>query len=1707
MSDSGARGIHFETLKKAIPHVLIKASAKRRAELRETPPVLPAWFTKASSGQQQTLKDATEALHLRLNQRDALFDKIESIDSFAKKLLEPELQKLDPGFDADNTCLRLYAPKSLGIFGIKSEALTVKTLSLLQAALHNFEYDETRPGFYDASSCFISRPDANGHFEPIATPVSVDVFARLCRRLNIGEQYQRYLKDFLRPPGNRLVENLLNQINGDYLKQSLQTATCLALIKKDIGQSDFNQLLKVVNGDSVVMDGKKQLRFRGLSLMGLRLNGCVLFVPCELQRYSNGPLMAWIPGDPEHPIKRYPSFEAFQQELTRQLTARPSGHKISTDSGKPTAYQLFFSGFVAQKDKPYYFRRFNETVNDGPPKSFVEKWRHHELVQLGERLVLHVDIPPPPESGVRQDPLEAPNLHIIDCNLPGKGLWEDFELWPVLHEASLDQLINDARVLAVPNADEDAKARSERWANYLNIGFIALGAFALVVPGLGELMLVVTAGQLLYEVFEGAVELSEDDRQAGWVHLTDVIENLAAGVALAPVFHFTVSPFIEGLKAVRLPSGKTRLWKPDLAPYRFKGKLPPELARDEHGLYAHQGKSLLRVGEHHYELSKQATTEALVVRHVTRPNAFEVPVRHNGSGSFVFEGETPRSWDNTTLMRRLGHSVEAFRDPQQLKLIRQTSGTSPDVLRRMYHDNAPIPPLLVDTVQRFNIERDVQIFVDNVSSDDPVMHARARRDPASQLQIIEAQGLWPADVPVRVSNSRGQTLWQSAAAKSAQGKKLVVQLSDQQIHGGQGLKTVLQTLEANGAQIALDVAPEEREAYLQTRIADTAKSLRRAIFNQRYQTQERPFSLTRIVLTEAFPTLPAPLADTLLGNATQAELDVMNQQQHLPLRLKQLGNELLFETHATHAWQGFHHDWLATVDTERLALNALRIHSDALAQLRIEVRRQSLDGELICSVGSEDATSVRTLVKDADSRYTAHDAQGQYLQDRPGDLFQAILNALPAEQRQALGYRLDDANGFKHWIMAKTEPASVRRTLLAEPPISNTVATETTLLLGGPGYSRVGQTLPDRIQDIYPHLNENEVQSFARELSTQGDAESGIRRIENDLDTLRITLDTWRFEEVINWNSGNGATHNLAFMLDGGLHLSERLMACFERKATVFGERSVVPQSGYTLDLSSEMRRYNLEHWWKKLPDLKPYLDQITTLSLDNVPLATDGSGLLKDFHHLRQLSARNCELKLLPKDIGRMRQLETLRLSGNQIQLTPQTVETLKNLTRLQTLRLDLNPLGLAPDVSRMPRLSILTLNETGLTTWPEGLFEKYRPRQFFLDMLGNPINEIPNVVPGSNNAFIIARTRLIANELSDVNRVLYENYRTSVGLIPEHVASATTTEMIRLWPLKTDALFNRIPGTGIYRPEAWPDLASEPNSRGFFKIINDLTQSADYRAGGSALEQLSERVWRMIHAIDIDKNLRQDLFEMAIAPVNCRDAGAQVFNQMGIKVLAAEARLSSTSREMLEQKLVTLAKGAARLDFVNDIAQADIQNRGGNPDVVEVYLAYQTGLAQRVDLPWQSQNMLFRITAGVDQTKIDLAFETINSMEAGDGLINRMLEQPFWIDYLRELYPDSYYTNKAAFEEKASKLDDLRTAQAEWAGSIDPYRQKAALRDEIKDLARLLGVTKEQVLNGQPMPDSLYERLITDLGDQEQQLSRQQTRDALNKYALLPG
>ncbi|EJM60271.1 hypothetical protein PMI29_04107 [Pseudomonas sp. GM49] len=841
-----------------------------------------------------------------------------------------------------------------------------------------------------------------------------------------------------------------------------------------------------------------------------------------------------------------------------------------------------------------------------------------------------------------------------------------------------------------------------------------------------------------------------------------------------------------------------------------------------------------------------------------------------------------------------------------------------------------------------------------------------------------------------------------------------------------------------------------------------------------------------------FPELPATVAAQIHARASAAERQRITQESRLPLRLRTQARELQFETQTVRAAQGLYPSASITPDTERLVLGTLRFNTDTFGDLRLDIRQGTFDGELRCSVGPDDATRVRVLIRDDAGQYQVRDGDDQQIHEAD-DFFEAVLQATQVSGRNSLGYKPGDGEFFRQWVLVKSAPPSARRTVLATPPVRPVAEHETMLLVRGGGLSKEGKTLHERIQDLHPHFSEVEVDNFAAALTEQGEPMKLLEEQKNDLNQLRNLIDLWQVQAV-------GLDADNPIPLRGvRQHIAQRLLHCFERKNTELGSRT--DPHAYALDLSHDrfLLPLDLNSEWPKRPQLKKFLDKVTILKLDNTRFSGQPNGLLKDFPHLRELSARSCELTALPENIGSMPRLERLRLSENEIVLDAPAVERLKRLTYLEILRLDENPLGRLIDIGRMPRLKVLGLKDTVITAWPQGVFAKPRPRGFVLDLRDNPIDQIPEVVPGSPQAWVVARTRLDVGNLSPLNQLRYQEYRRSLALPPEPVLPSNTRQELVVNSNASLERWNEVPGWGVERANIWSELANEPQGQQFMKALLDTQNSADFRAGGAAMEQLQQRVWRMLDAVFIDTALREKLFTMAIAPVDCADAGAQLFNNMGINVLVSEAYSYSTDASELEKKLVTLAKGAARLEQVNDIARADVDSRGGNPDDVEVYLAYQTGLADRLDLPWQSRGMLFRPVSGVTDTMIDQAHDTVLALGEGDGLVNRMLEQPFWEDYLRTTSPVRMENNKLLFLNKYEQLETLRATQLEWLSAPDADRP--ALRERLRSLKNDLPVPDTVLFADQPISDETFDRLLVDLGDDEKELSRQLTRAALRR------
>lgn len=1620
---SNNKGRHYALIKERMDDSFTQASIARIQALSEVPLKRETWFSSAG----QSLQTANIEAWKHQNAVDRLLESYQDVYSFAEPLLKSAiLSQYGLDLDVMETYLHLYLPKEHPWYVIEtSRGVTTRTVSLLDAALHNFASSE----HFEADSDFITRPDKQGHFEikPLKNIMTIKQFQTLCRTLDIGARYKRYLEQRLLP-ASPVAAGVLQHLVGLSQKSALRVAAHLALKTNDISLNAQSLIVGLIHGlTSLTLDGKV-MQACDLRMMDTTLTGIIVFTPVDQQNRGVSRVLVYVPHDPEHPLKEYPSATECMTEITRQLRE----NKLLPD--KKTTYQQFFSQFVDQQQRGHFFAGL------GPRLSEV-KWQQRQ--------------PTDPLPSWREVPVSKPNLQ-FSVEPITRPLWEH------LYQKALNKILNDGREIAVSTADTDSRARWAWWDNFKkilsDIFNVALMVMVPFVPGLGQLMMAYTIYQLTNDVIEGVVDLAEGLWVEGAEHLIGVLSDgvqlaaFAAGGAIGNEFKLKLSPFIEGTTPVQRPDGKRVLWNPDLGPYEQKqlsvaeGSTPNAM-----GLHDLDGQTVLPLESGLYVVQKDPVTGEHRIQHPTRPEAYTPKVASNGHGAWLLEGENPQDWDAETLMKRLGHRTDGF-TAEQLENIRLISATDEDSLRRMHVEQTSPPLLLEDTLERYRAFKDIGLARERIRTG-------AALDPSSvwfEQLVTELPG-WPADYALTVYERADLTgMFRTyGRVQTAAGQTLNISLAD--VLAGKLPERVLGFLDDSQVNdlLGAHLPVEQRLQTLRDRLAARVDGRRPELSDYLYRAREYRSEANVQRLQTAYPELPADIAETLLGDAAKAELDTLAQEQRIPLRLKALARECAFETRAARACEGFYENARITPDTERLALNVLRLNSDTFNDLRIEVRDGAYDGPLRCSVGVDDASTVSILVRDEYGRYEGRDSENRPLH-RAYNLYESILRALPEAARDELGYQYGQGAWFKDWLRAKSEVPAERRTALLEPPIRPVAQWETTLLLRGPLQSKGAKTVEQRVKDLYPHLNEREVETFVRSLPGDVDAVQAIKNLERSLKRLRNVLGIWRDEMA------RPQPDEAAIAPDAVRHIAERLMECFERKPRVFDERSTHFSGGYALDLSSDLRRFNLERWWKKLPDLKDYLEQITTLNVDGMSISQRSDGMLQDFTQLRQFSARRCDLTGLPAGVGKMRLLETLRLSDNRIRLTEEAQSQLGNLTRLQTLRLEYNPLALAPNVRRMPLLKVLNLSYTGIDAWPEGLLSKFRPRGFFLDLSGNPIRTVLRAVKGSNNAWTVARARLDSSKLLEAHRFALHEYRRSVGLPRENAYAPLAQNARDKWPLSDDSALwgNRSPGLGSYRIEAWDNLMSEANSEGFFRLIDSLTTSADYRAGGWVRQQLSRRVWELIDAMDMDTPLRENLFRTAENPENCEDASSEIFNRMGVQALVSQAYAYSTSAAEREARLVTLSKGAARLERVNDIARADSLARPSRAEEVEIYLAYQTGLAQRLDLPWQSDSMLFRAVAGVTQEAIDNAYDTVLDREVGDGLVNAMLEQPFWEQYLREAYPDRFETNDRLFNQRQDRLEDSHHPAAKPAPISDQeYAQRAIdLAYEKLELARSL-------------------------------------------------
>ena len=1296
-TDSFRPDAHYQHLINAIPSWLRQATPQRREALRNSTPGIPAGLKNAPPHQHAELGKLIARHVTSQNQVDQMMAKLQSPADFAESLLETALKnRFGLELDARRTFLHLYIPAHIPWLRLKSGAARIWTVSLLDAALHNFESAETEADAFEPASTYITPPSATGQFKTlprILEKMPITAFTRLCRELDVGQRYKEYLDDNL-GISNPVAAAILKSKIHDSQKTALTAALHMAQMQKLLG-SDVHRLTLGL------LDNLPHLRLHGqpwgcheLTIMNARLTGIVLFAP-DLERTTEVVrVVAYIPDDPQHPIKEYSSTAAFAEELGQRL--------------RTPEYQQFFSRFIDHEDRGHFFAQLNNELSP----------------------ITWQPVPPgDPRPTWRERPNQRPDLHIT-----GTPVKDD--LWTHLYQSKLNKILNDARVIAVSTATVDQRARWALWDSFTEIASTLLNIAAFIalpfVPLLGELMLAYMAYQLLDETFESIVDWAEGHTTEAFGHFMGVVESavqlgaFAVGGVIAAGEFRAILPkeivqFIDRFNSVKRPNGETRYWKPDLTAYEHPATLPADSKPDSLGLHRHQGKTLLPLEGKNYAVSEDSVSGEHRIDHPTRPEAYKPQLKHNGAGAWQTELDQPLSWDQATVLHRVGPDMQRFAASTRERIL-SISGCHEDVLRKMHVNAGQVPPLLADTLKRFTIDQDIQTFIDQIGSDQPEHFLKA--DPVTQLELLNEYGYWPENKGLRLIDGNAQTLWQSPAPDVP-----VVQIDAARLTDGDLLKTFLLTLSDSEARTLMgeefghhSPTPENRAHRLRQILARLAEQKRQLLFQQRYRRLERGARGPIQAVMDAEPGLPSSVAQAIVNTASDLELQQLKKVTVAP-RLAELSQEAGLQVRVTRAYEGLDLPSTANnLDTDRLALHTVEKLPGWTGQLRLEIRQYTHQGLLIDSLGSVDAPLRKILVLGEEGSYQAFDHDGEELSGM-GSLYTGLLQAMPDSERTALNLHIGEGERLKQLIRQHALSRDALRALLIQhPDLKPTYDPKVMRLLGGSdGYRRIPTNTPSlqtRAQTLFPHLSAEELDAFVERLQRHPSGpRAELGRLMVQYTQLQETLSSWRDEIplLVPDTQIRVTPEQFALQKQVRQQFAFDLMDCWRQQWTL-------PESDF------ETADFNFfQPIIGQLPTLSTDFSGVTMLRMDGGSATRGVHEFLRSFTGLRILKLRDFNLGRLPDTLASL-QLEELILSNCAITLTPESQVGLAGQHRLTTIDLYKNPLGLTPDVGSMPDLNYIDLTQTGITELPRDLMTRPRLRTALLN--DNQVKELPDAL-----------------------------------------------------------------------------------------------------------------------------------------------------------------------------------------------------------------------------------------------------------------------------------------------------------------------------------------------------------------------------------------
>ncbi|MDR6710832.1 Leucine-rich repeat (LRR) protein [Pseudomonas hunanensis] len=1489
------------------------------------------WFTTAAELDQQALRRAIAQRDATLRDLQALLADLQGISAFCTPLLQQRLAIDVPVTQAQYRFQPTQVQQPGGLPSgpdVPSEQLPIiprgqaQLRSLLEAALHNFE------GLSDTtrlSGLQVSRTDFS------ALPgLNLTDFIEQCRDLDLGQRYQDHLASIYHGTAAEQIQALAIRARRDEFRVQTRIARLKELISLPASAA-----LHALCGNAPAPDyARRPLRTWQITLFGIPIHEMLLIAPAE--NGKDDPVILYLPGA-DDPLREFISLGQVFQYMRGKLLDE--------------AFRKYFVALAPRALQPELMTRLKRALFTNADNS------------SGEKLISRTHI----------------HLQSSDELLPSQP-------WQHLERSHVERIKADARTIAVPTADVDARVRLERLEHWLEVGLTLLNVAAMCVPVLNPLMLTIGAAQIMGSVFHGIEAWEEGDNAEALAQLQSVLLNLAVvGAVGGGAAALKASGFVDAMRSIRI-GNRERLWHPTLQGYASPIEIPALQSPDARGQYHIDGRTYARVDGTLCE-QFQDHDGTWRVRHPQAPLAYAPPLADNGAGAWRLADDSPLEWDRQTLLRRLGRLDDDL-SQQALEHAWRSGPFDDGVLQRLHLSGTKLPAAFEDALARLKAERQARLMIEHVRHARPLAAYKNFAVPA----LVELPG-WPENHVIEVFH--GPERWGEATRYGrlpAQSGDVFVQISRTELDNGELAEAVLAQLQDPAVFSDTSLAPNARSQALQNRLADHLEQRRQGITQSLYQSQQPAPTAAGTRLSGQFPGLPSLIIEEVVSHASVLERQqIASASARIPLRILEEARRLQAQLRLDRAILGLYQPALATADSDLLIEG-------------LQADNPGLSGELLFEAAANDRAQAARLI-------------GQQ-PIQPG--YRSPLRL----SHGRLGYPLSGRG-----VPRRTGTAPARRLQMLYPELDSHQLSELQVELA-------------QTNDIANAIRQLETERSVLEqgLRRWVDAAADILEREERQQCAEVLRHAWRRE-------GGNIRDSLTLER---MRLAELppLTARFPHIRSLNIEAQVLERvEGQFLACFPNLERLHVTGNPRLNANAviqallaTPKLTELTITQTTLTSLSNEARHVLSMMPRLRRLDLRRNSIQLSEADITLLGslQLEQLDLSNNRIALDQTLAQRFQDIIHLRALNLDFNPLQTAPDLRYMARLSELSMSHCDLQAWPDGLTTLMSQPQYQLRTLELSFNRI-HTLPDLANVLRTPFARDLAAHLPG------RRWRFSYNDMIEQTRSRLLATGVNVFEHQAEmpdwqTLWRT--GASTAREQLWASLFEQGENSDLAGVLERLSHSAEAQRQPEAL---NGRVWNLLEQAAQDDTLRQDLNDLAQAfPPTCGDAGADAFSALEIRLLTYHASISDSpvaSQLALYGKLYrraqvdTLAERIALRRTIRKAALQEAQVTGDESnlpaldplddvqavpdgdlidalvDDIEIRLALRQRLASALDYPEPSAGMLYEQTAQLTPQILRNVTAEIRRLDLDrDARRAWMIEQPSWQRTLRQQYAPQF-------------------------------------------------------------------------------------------------